>query len=79
MIQKGGLIQRFKLSKNSERFSSFRLPRGASDVCGICFDDGFTEMVLYESSTLNGPCHSFCIDCFKRHAEISVKVGIPGP
>ena len=35
-------------------------------------------MVLYESSTLNGPCHSFCIDCFKRHAEISVKVGIPG-
>lgn len=31
-------------------------------------------MVLYESSTSNysGPCHSFCIDCFKRHAEISV-------
>jgi len=52
---------------------SFRLPRRQSDVCGICFDDGFTEMVLYESSTINGPCHSFCIDCFKRHAEISVK------
>lgn len=54
------------------------LPRGGSDVCGICFEDGFKEMVLYETSTLknNGmiqPCHSFCLDCFKKHAQISVK------